>query len=287
METRNEPPAVGASLMVEQLTDHRDWIIEGKRDLELMDGWFPEVLDGDWRPLVRRAREVLDGYEGRLSIHGPWTDAYVWGCLDPRLRDLIVDRLRQAIAFAAELEADHVVLHSPFHFFGASPFIPHSPTLGPEAGISTVRAAIEEVLPLAEQAGRTLVIENIRDANVAPLLALVRSFGSEHVRLCLDVGHAFIAYREGGPPPDQWVRESGPLLAHLHLQDTDGNHDRHWPPGEGELNWFALFEALAGLEHGPPLILELTDMGPGAFARRGLAGPAGTRSLTLRPKSVK
>jgi sugar phosphate isomerase/epimerase len=55
------------------------------------------------------------------------------------------------------------------------------------------------------------------------------------------------------------VLDAGKDLAHLHLQDTDEHLDRHWRPGMGNLNWFALFESLAQLEHSPRLILELRD----------------------------
>jgi sugar phosphate isomerase/epimerase len=45
----------------------------------------------------------------------------------------------------------------------------------------------------------------------------------------------------------------------VHLQDTDGLSDRHWCPGNGNLNWYALFTALAALPQRPRLILELHD----------------------------
>ena len=113
------------------------------------------------------------------------------------------------------------------------------------------------MLPLARNLGLTLVIENIRDTNPAPLKALVQSFDSEHVRMSLDVGHAYLMQQQGGPSPDQWVLEAGSLLAHVHLQDNDGLLDRHWPPGEGQINWRALFRALAKIETRPRLILEV------------------------------
>ena len=89
------------------------------------------------------------------------------------------------------------------------------------------------------------------------LVALVSSFESELVRLSIDIGHAMITNRLGGPPVDQWVREAGPLLGHLDLQDSDGNIDRHWAPGKGQMPWYALFEALGQLSHRPRLILEI------------------------------
>jgi sugar phosphate isomerase/epimerase len=55
------------------------------------------------------------------------------------------------------------------------------------------------------------------------------------------------------------VREAGAALGHLHLQDVDGHLDHHWPPGMGNVNWSALFEALSELDHLPRLVLELKD----------------------------
>ncbi|HMO08640.1 MAG TPA: TIM barrel protein, partial [Paracoccaceae bacterium] len=46
---------------------------------------------------------------------------------------------------------------------------------------------------------------------------------------------------------------------HVHLQDTDGFADRHWHPGEGRLNWPAIFAVLRGLRTMPRLILEVND----------------------------
>jgi sugar phosphate isomerase/epimerase len=166
--------------------------------------------------------------------------------------------LRQGVAFAAELGATHMVIHSPFIFFG-SPFLPHTPGHGLADQIKYVQATIAPVLEEATQAGCTLVIENIQDTNPAPLLALVRSFESEYVRMSLDTGHANLTHQIGGPPADQWVRDAGDLLGHIHLQDNDGNLDRHWVPGDGTIFWNALFEALAPLNHTPRLILELRD----------------------------
>jgi sugar phosphate isomerase/epimerase len=266
-----EPPFVGAAMPTRLLPQHREWLIAGQRDLEIQDAASPDVLDGDWRAVVRQARDLLDGYTGRLGVHGPFLGLNLIG-YDAKIRAATAERLLQSVEFAAALGATHMVLHSPFMFFG-SPFLPHTPAnrLGDE--VALVHATLERVLPAAEQAGITLVIENIQDTNPAPLLALVRSFASERVRMSLDIGHAFLMQRIGGPTPDQWVRDAGDLLAHLHLQDTDGHLDRHWPPGWGTINWFALFEALGTLAHRPRLLLEL---------REPMRIPAGATFLTER-----
>jgi sugar phosphate isomerase/epimerase len=267
-------PTVGAAMPIDLLAQYGDWLIEGQRDIEIQDAFRPAVLDGDWRSLVSAARSALDGYRGRIGIHGPF-DGLTLMSRDPRVRALVSERLCSGLEFGADLGATHMVIHSPFVFFG-SPFVPHSPSAGRAEQIGPVHATLEKVLPFARQLNCTLVIENIFDTNPAPLLALVESFDSEHVRMSLDTGHAFLTQRIGGPPPDQWVREAGVLLGHLHLQDNDGHLDRHWAPGDGNINWMALFEALAEIQQRPRMIIEVRNYqdisrAEAWFVQRGLA----------------
>lgn len=267
-------PLLGAAMPIAELPKHLDWILTEQRDLELWDPSYGHVLDGDWQSLAEQARTLLDGYTGRLGIHGPWNGLPLT-CPDPRVQLLVAERLKEGLAFAETIDATHMVIHSPFDFFGG-PQIAHSPSAGLDEEIELAQTTLAEIVPLAEQIGCTLVIEVCYDKHTRPLIELVRSFHSDSVRLSIDVGHALVMQQSGGPPADQWVREAGLLLAHLHLQDNDGLLDRHWAPGEGNLNWYALFEALAELDHQPRLLLELaqTDKIPqgAAYLReRGLA----------------
>jgi sugar phosphate isomerase/epimerase len=250
---------LGAALFIKSIAAHREWLIEGSHDLEIQDPVMPAVLDGDWKALVKQALAELNGFKGRLGIHGPFLGFSLVAGFDPMLAEVVIKRLQRALDFASELGAEYMVIHSPFIGFGASPFSisPLPRDLFNERIF--VHSIINGVLKQAQAAGCTLVIENVQDNNTAPLCDLVRSFDSEYVRMSLDVGHAFITHQHGGPTPDQWVRDGGSLLGHMHLQDTDGQTDRHWAPGEGQINWFALFEELSVLEKKPRLILELRD----------------------------
>jgi sugar phosphate isomerase/epimerase len=253
---RNDPvPTIGASLSIETLPLYRDWLMADQRDLEIDDPCCSDMLDGDWRPRVRQARDLLDGYAGRLSIHGPW-QALPLLCYDARVREVVVTRLKQALEFGAELGATQMVVHSPFEFYG-HPQVAHTAAHGLAEEIEQVHETLAHVLPLAQQANCALVLEVSYDTHSMPLVALVHSFESDQVQVSLDTGHAFVLQRIGGPPPDQWVRDAGKLLTHLHIQDSDGLLDRHWPPGRGNINWYALFEALGELQHQPRLLLEI------------------------------
>jgi sugar phosphate isomerase/epimerase len=260
------PLTVGAALPFHALNDYKQWLLAEQRDLEIQDFYDNNLLDSDWRPAIRHAKEQLSGHTGRVGIHGP-TEGLPLICRDRRVQALVRDRLLQGLEVAAELGASHMVVHSPFEFFG-HPQVAHAPHRGLDRLIELATKVLEPVLGQARGTGCTLVVEVCYDASTVPLLALIRAIGGEGLRLSVDVGHAFLMQRAGGPPPDQWIRDGGALLEHLHLQDTDSHADRHWAPGEGNLNWYAIFEALAELAHTPRLLLELNDP---AKVRQGAA----------------
>jgi sugar phosphate isomerase/epimerase len=255
----SQKPTLGAALFIKSIAAHKKWLYEGPHDLEIQDPVMPAILDGDWKTLVKQARRELDGFTGRLGIHGPFLGFSLIAGFDQMIASAVIARLRMALEFAGELGADYMVIHSPFIGFGASPFsisaLPRD-MFNERIFIQTI---IHGILDQAKSAQCMLVIENIQDNNTVPLCELVRSFDSEYVRMSIDAGHAFVTHQLGGPTPDQWVRDSGSLLSHMHLQDSDGQTDRHWAPGDGNVNWFALFEELSILERKPRLILELRD----------------------------
>lgn len=251
------PIIVGAAMKAADLSAFSDWLITGQRDLEIQDAILPEVLDGDWQSVAAEINAVLDGYSGRLGIHGPFIDISIM-TRDSKARALTQTRLQQGLEFGAAIKASHMVIHSPFKYFG-DPFLPHSPGLGQAAQIEQVQQTLEPVLAMATSMQCALVIETIFDLNTTPLLNLIRSFESDYVRFSIDTGHVYITHLRGGPTPDHWAAAGKDLLAHVHLQDTDGRSDRHWAPGCGSINWHAFFQIIRQLDTPPRMILELMD----------------------------
>ncbi len=252
------PAVVGASLNAERLKQYHNFIMAEHRPIELQDPANPGLLDRGWSDAAKEINSLLDGHTGIRGIHGPFIDLPT-GANDLKIREVVVDRLKSGLEFGAEIGATHMVIHSPTRYLGTNPYEPPRSVLGLTDEFGSIRATVEAILPRAQEIGCTIVIENLYDRNPYRLLEMVRSFDSESVRLSLDTGHAFISSRLGGASPDHWVRLAGPLLAHLHLQDTDGDADRHWPPGIGQMNWYALFKAIGELEHEPRHIIETFD----------------------------
>lgn len=252
----NQPFTVGAALMSYDLPKHLDWILAENRDLEIQDPCMPAILDADWRPLAAQINSLLDGYSGRMGVHGPFYGIKI-NSFDTKIQQTIRDRMMQALEFVETVNATHMVIHSPFDYFG-NQFLNLTKAERLKMEIAATHQTLKGVVAAAADLGCTIVIENIHDKNPAMLLDLVNSFESDFVKMSLDIGHAMVIHKMGGgPSPDQWVAAAGSQLGHIHIQDTDGLDDRHWPPGKGNINFYAFFEELKKLNHTPRLILEM------------------------------
>jgi sugar phosphate isomerase/epimerase len=61
------------------------------------------------------------------------------------------------------------------------------------------------------------------------LLAEVNDGGGVPVRLCFDLGHCCAADLAGPQDPQAWLERLLPWTSVIHLQQTDGRADHHWP----------------------------------------------------------
>jgi sugar phosphate isomerase/epimerase len=254
----NSRPVLGAAMPVDAIEQHREWLLEHQRDIEIQTFHMAEVLESDWQGIAAHARKALDGHTGRRGIHGPF-----WGfkidSQDPDIRAVVRKRLLQGLDVCAAVGANQMVIHSPFttwDYNNLDAFKGARQSLFDRVH-ETLRAAVAR----AEDMGCVLVIENIEDKNPHDRVELARSFNSPSVKVSIDTGHAHYAYGStGAPPVDYYVTAAADMLQHVHLQDADGYADRHWLPGEGTIRWASVFSALAKLEEMPRLMIEVKDI---------------------------
>jgi sugar phosphate isomerase/epimerase len=259
---------LGAATHVADLHINRDWFLSGNRDLEIGDAADPNLLD-DRDEQQRRADEVntlLDGHTGRRGVHGPFRGVPL-NSPDRLFQQLVAKRYIQAVEFTAMLRGTHMVIHSPFNGW-VNPFTFNGDPGELEKNIELIEATLADVLPVAEHHGVILVLENIHDFNCFPVLATMQAINHSNLRMSLDIGHCQLRVPQGGMPNDQYIREAGPWLEHIHIQDNDALSDRHWAPGDGLINFHSIFEALRLGDQNPRMIIELKDK---AAVRRGAA----------------
>ena len=110
----------------------------------------------------------------------------------------------------------------------------------------TSRAAVEKLVPLAEQLKIVIGLENVwNNLWVQPALFqnFVASFKSPWVKAYFDIGN-HVKY----VPPQDWIRTLGPLLVKLHVKDfklkPDGHGGTFVHPRDGSINWPEVRRAL-------------------------------------------
>ena len=168
------PPVVGAALPVHWIAPYRDWLFEKDRDLELQGFHEAAVLEGDWQGLAAQAKKELDGFRGRLGLHGPF-----WGFTvaseDPAVREIVTRRLMQGLDACAAVGAVQMVIHSPYTTWDHNN-LDNRPG-SRDAVIGHARATLAPVLTRAEDQGVQLVMENIADVDPAERRRLVEGAG--------------------------------------------------------------------------------------------------------------
>ncbi|MCP3968898.1 MAG: sugar phosphate isomerase/epimerase [Rhodobacteraceae bacterium] len=249
-------PVIGAQLSVLDIDGHRDWLFEKDRDLELPEFCMADVLRSP-DVFTGMAKKKLDGWNGRLGIHGPFA-GFELDCKDRDMRTVVQARLDQALDVCATLGAVWMVVHSPFDLWDTHNLA--NAAKGLERRVSAILDTLKPALKRAGDMGIVLVLENIKDVDPGHRGAVVEAAASPVLKLSVDIGHANWAHHmAGAPPPDRFISAAGAALGHVHLQDTDGYADRHWVLGEGNTPFAAVFSALSGVGGNPHLIVEINE----------------------------
>lgn len=249
-------PVIGAQLSVLDLDRHRDWLFEKHRDIELPEFCMADVLRNP-DAFIAMAKQKLDGWQGRLGIHGPFA-GFELDSKDSDIRAVVQHRLDQALDVCAKLGAVQMVIHSPYDGWDHSNL--DTAPKNRERRVAAILKLLEPVLKRAEHLGVVLVLENIKDLAPSDRADVISAAHSEALRLSVDVGHAHWAQHVcGAPSAAAFIADAGEDLAHVHLQDTDGLADRHWVLGEGNIAFPEIFAALGNINANPHLIIEIND----------------------------
>jgi len=271
----NSLPRLGVAVDIQSFDILGNWIFDHDRTLEIQDFAKPNMSAHDTAALIGRYGKLLENYQGLIGMHGPFIGFDI-STSDKEIQAIVKKRLLQGLQTAEALRATHMVVHSPFsqwHTQNTLNFEWLRPQMFQDA-IDILRPAVK----MAEEIGCTLVLENINDVDPSDRRKLAEAVNSPRLKLSVDTGHALLVHGSNGAPPvDYFLKDAGDMLAHVHLQDADGYADRHWIPGEGNVNWTSVFDAIAAMDKPPRLIVEVfknlhrIPAAVAAFEHRGLA----------------
>ena len=102
------PLKIGACLAPHEIADHRDWLFDADRDIELQGFSTHKDLALEFEDRIASAKAALKGFRGRLGLHGPY-EGLDMDNKDPEVRPVIPARNQKAQEAAERVGAPQMV----------------------------------------------------------------------------------------------------------------------------------------------------------------------------------
>ena len=106
--------------------------------------------------------------------------------------------------------------------------------------IAIAKDTLASLAEVAALHGAVIAVENLPrtclGSTVSEMEALVS--GSEKLSVCFDTNHLLTDSEE------LFIERLGHRIRALHISDYDRINERHWMPGEGDINWHGLYRRL-------------------------------------------
>ena len=190
-----------------------------------------------------------------VDAHAPFGQYLDLNNPEPDVRRQLLLRHKLHIQIAADMGVDTMTIHP-----GNDYYYPEVPL---EKQIGNTIAALDELLPVAEDRGVTICIENIwcRSNTPEKLLEIKAAFPTDTLGFCFDAGHAnqmdkgrnfeknsaadcYVLVGETPVYDDQVGKKMLPHIVNCHLNDNDGQYDTHINLFDGNTDWTKVMRLL-------------------------------------------
>lgn len=201
----------------------------------------------DWPPARRtRLRELIASSPTSIaSICLSGHRKYPMGSATPRIRQIGLDMLQKAVAFAQDVGVRMVLVPGYDVFYEVSD----------EHTRARFLEGLREGLVWASQARVTLALENTDHSitSITQALWYVRQLESPWLRVYADVGNLVAA----GHEPLTELEAAAGYLAGVHIKDAVAGEFRHISFGEGAVPFVPIFRKLWDIQFDGPITLEM------------------------------
>ncbi len=222
------PIAVIIGMLPQELSDKEKFELAKRCGLDGLEGYPMEDHDAA-RVQAEQAREA--GIVIHSLMYGGWSALFS----DPN-EAVVAEGLKafeNALYCAKAMDVDNVLL-VPARVSAQVRYV---------EAYERSQKNIRKMLPLAEELGVVIAVENVwNDFLLSPLefARYVDEFESPYLKAYFDVGN-IVKY---GYPQD-WIRTLGPRINRIHLKDFSRRENDWKPLREGEVDWPEVRKALA------------------------------------------
>ena len=208
---------------------------------------YPPFLGTE--PTVRTALRtvMLTGDIRAATVHARFGGNIDVSSADDTIRARGHAAWQEAMDVAVEFDAGMIVVHPSAEPIGDA----ERPDRLERAGAS-LDAFADRARELHLRLAVELLPRTCLGRSADELLLLLADRDPEIFGACLDVNH-LMDHPEAVP---EAVRQLDDRLFALHLSDYDGIDEKHWPPGQGVIDWASFMEALADIDYQGPFNYE-------------------------------
>jgi len=207
----------------------------GITDIEISRSYQDETDGIDYKKLKRLSND----YGVNLwSFHLPFAHD-VTLCiesLDEKIRKFSIDFLSEHIRRATDIGIKKIVIHG------------SSEPIKPEERTEKMKRAKDSLNKLAEvslNSGAVLAVENLPRTCLGNVSTELKDMISVHnnLKVCFDVNHLLKESHTG------FINNLGDKIITTHISDYDFIDERHWLPGEGDIDWNNLYSLLKSVNY--------------------------------------
>ena len=165
------------------MAEYRD---NGGENIVISSDWGERIIEEP--PFFPKLKHFAHCTKINLfEIHAPYDVNYALCCINPQRRKKMIEEHYLVMSYAAEVGCKTYVMH--IGAFESILFQTPNENLRP-----AVIASLEALLPLAEELGIIIAIENgyERNTTLDELMYYINYFNSPWLGICLDTGHANI-----------------------------------------------------------------------------------------------
>lgn len=226
----------------------------GVSELEVsISGYLDKNQNIDWQGI----KEKADKYGVSLwSYHLPFVpfEKIDISSPDENLRLSTVAEFKNLIEEAVSIGIKIIIIHP-----SGEPY-----TDGERAPrIECAKRSLKELAEFADNLGAVIAVEDLprtclgRDsADIKKLLS-----ADSRLKVCFDTNHLL------AQPLKEFVKEIGDKIITTHVSDYDFKDERHWLPGEGDIDWRELISSLEEVGYSGPLLYEVSLEAPNSIKR--------------------
>ena len=119
--------------------------------------------------------------------------------------------------------------------------------------IAWAKECLSELADYAAQFDAVIAVEDLPRTCLGNCSAEILDIISvnDRLRICFDTNHML------SEPLDDFLRACADKIVTTHVSDYDFLNERHWLPGEGDVNWKSLFDTFDEVGYEGPILYEL------------------------------